>query len=504
MRREVDRRHPRQSHDRRPAVGLCRRHPVRARPRRRAAPRLDRPLALAVRGAVGGGRTRTSARELGRVFVRDVFVGIDRRHVIFGVQGVQQLEQGADGVAGDGHLRLRLPHDGGRLRVAQHLGHGLGHVVQVFIGGPDDVARRVLIDVRLDQIALDVRCAGLDGGFHDFVFGASLGLVGDLADLIPHEGDRVHLAQRAAVLLEGRADVRGRTVAVVGQGLDDDRHAARAVALVADLFHRIDVAARGLVDGPLDDVLGQAFGLGVVDRQTQARVHRRIGHARLGGDGDFARQLGEQLGPRRVCAALAVHDVLEFGMAGHESRCQISETLPADGSPDHADHHPRRRPAPHGRRASLCRQPPLEPRDPHPRRSRSGRGARRHQGGGPVPLRPFRHQRRPPPSPAHGPGSRGGGRGRGPGRRRRGPGRRRSRRHGLHAVVRPLQPLRRGPPRPVRAGRRRQRPGRTADRPPRPARRIRAAEPPHRLLRLRRARRRLAPLPGQDRPRPVV
>src|SRR5690606_6863980 len=60
------------------------------------------------------------------------------------------------------------------------------------------------------------------------------------------------------------------------------------------------------------------LGLGVVHRQAQPRVHGRVGQARLGGDGDVPRQLGEQLGPLRVGAALAVHDVLEFGMAGHE------------------------------------------------------------------------------------------------------------------------------------------------------------------------------------------
>ena len=45
----------------------------------------------------------------------------------------------------------------------------------------------------------------------------------------------------------------------------------------------------------------------------------RVGHTRLGRDGDFARQLGEQLGAGRVGAPLAVHDVLELGMAGHGS-----------------------------------------------------------------------------------------------------------------------------------------------------------------------------------------
>jgi hypothetical protein len=34
-------------------------------------------------------------------------------------------------------------------------------------------------------------------------------------------------------------------------------------------------------------------------------------------DGDFARQLAEQLGLLSVLPPLAVHDVLELGMAGH-------------------------------------------------------------------------------------------------------------------------------------------------------------------------------------------
>src|SRR5690606_37764468 len=124
---------------------------------------------------------------------------------------------------------------------------------EVLEGGPDGVARGVLVDVGLDQVALDVLGAGLDGGLHDLILGAGLGRIDDLADAVPHEGDRVQLAQLAAILGEGGADVGAGAVAVVGQHLDDDADAAGAAALVADLLHGIDVAARGLVDGPLDD-----------------------------------------------------------------------------------------------------------------------------------------------------------------------------------------------------------------------------------------------------------
>jgi hypothetical protein len=49
--------------------------------------------------------------------------------------------------------------------------------------------------------------------------------------------------------------------------------------------------------------------------QPQPRIHGRIGRAGLGGGGDFARQLGKQLGAHRILLALAVHDVLELRMA---------------------------------------------------------------------------------------------------------------------------------------------------------------------------------------------
>src|SRR5207244_1232707 len=41
------------------------------------------------------------------------------------------------------------------------------------------------------------------------------------------------------------------------------------------------------------------------------------GQAELGGGGDFARQLAEQLGFDLILPPLAVHDVLELRMSGH-------------------------------------------------------------------------------------------------------------------------------------------------------------------------------------------
>ena len=118
-------------------------------------------------------------------------------------------------------------------------------------------------------------------------------------------------------LVNTRAHRPARAVAVVGQRLDDDGDAARPIALVADRLVGVGIGARGLLDGALDIVLGHVLRARRLDGEAQARVHLGIGHAVLGGDRDLARELGEQLGPGRVLAALAVHDVLELRMAGH-------------------------------------------------------------------------------------------------------------------------------------------------------------------------------------------
>jgi hypothetical protein len=157
----------------------------------------------------------------------------------------------------------------------------------------------------------------IDGGFQHRVVAAFGFRIGDHADTVEHEDHGVRLAQRAAILRERRADVAAGAVAIVGLRFHDQRHPARAIALVTHFLDILRAGAGCLVDGALDVVLGHRKLLGRDDGGAQARIVRRIGHAHLRGDEDFARQLGEQLGAHRIHAPLAVHDVLELTMAGH-------------------------------------------------------------------------------------------------------------------------------------------------------------------------------------------
>src|SRR3546814_17636871 len=71
--------------------------------------------------------------------------------------------------------------------------------------------------------------------------------------------------------------------------------------------------------------LGMDCALGGVDRESQSRVHVRIGHAHFRGDGDFAAEFREHGGALLVLRALAMHDILDFAVTGHRARsCSVS------------------------------------------------------------------------------------------------------------------------------------------------------------------------------------
>ena len=94
-------------------------------------------------------------------------------------------------------------------------------------------------------------------------------------------------------------------VLIVGQGLDQNRGAAGAVAFVDRLFEVLTVGATGaLRDGALDVVLGHIGLLGLVDDQAQSRIRIDIAaaHARRG------LQLADQL--REDLPALGVECTL--------------------------------------------------------------------------------------------------------------------------------------------------------------------------------------------------
>src|SRR3546814_16101892 len=74
------------------------------------------------------------------------------------------------------------------------------------------------------------------------------GVVADEAEPVETVADAARGAEVAAILAERGADVGRGAVAVVGRCLDDQRDAAGAIALVADLLVIIAFAARRLVD----------------------------------------------------------------------------------------------------------------------------------------------------------------------------------------------------------------------------------------------------------------
>ena len=135
--------------------------------------------------------------------------------------------------------------------------------------------------------------------------------------MIKHEGHGAGLGERAAAFGEIRAHLARCPVAVVGQGLDDDGDAAWRIAFIADFGIGLGIGSRCLFDGALDIVLRHVFRAGGQDGGAQPRIHGRIGQAQFRGDGNFAGELGKELGADRILLALFMHDVFELAMSRH-------------------------------------------------------------------------------------------------------------------------------------------------------------------------------------------
>src|SRR5690606_4889820 len=112
---------------------------------------------------------------------------------------------------------------------------------------------------------------------------ADAGGEADLALALEHVGDRAVGTQVATALGEGMADFGRGAIAVVGHGLDDDRHAAGGVALIAELDDVVGFVVTGAAgNGAIDDVSRHVVGQRLVHGQAQARVVRRHWAAVLG------------------------------------------------------------------------------------------------------------------------------------------------------------------------------------------------------------------------------
>src|SRR5439155_14930811 len=115
----------------------------------------------------------------------------------------------------------------------------------------------------------------------------------DLAFARKHPGDAVLRGEVAGMLGQHVADFADRAVLVVGQGLDQNRHAAGAVTLV----HHILVGDAGLFTGAatdrtLDVFARHVLGLGVGDDRPQPRVHVDVPAAAARSDGQLLDDAG--------------------------------------------------------------------------------------------------------------------------------------------------------------------------------------------------------------------
>src|SRR5205823_1457718 len=127
------------------------------------------------------------------------------------------------------------------------------------------------------------------------------------------------VGEAPAVAGERDPDLGGGAVAVVGQALDQDRHAVRAVSLVR---HRLPVGTAGLLAGaaldrPVDVVVGYRVLLGLLDRVVQGRVAGRVAAADTGGHLDVLDQAGEELAALGVDDRLLVLGSRPLRVAGH-------------------------------------------------------------------------------------------------------------------------------------------------------------------------------------------
>src|SRR5690606_11234869 len=228
--------------------------------------------------------------------VAEVGVGVDVLHVVQVLEHAQQFLHLLGGLAGHGDVVVGAEGDLGIARRQARGLHRLLHRVEHIRRG-EHVDRAIL---RIDHHVVGT---GLDRRLGDRVLVAAL--VAEHAQPLEHEGHRALGAHVAAVLAEGVEHVGHGTHAVVGQAVDDHRHAAGGIALVAH-FLVLDAfqLAGGLLDRPLDHVLGHVRGKGLVHGRAQARVVAGVTPAGAGGDADLADQLGEDL------AALCIAGVL--------------------------------------------------------------------------------------------------------------------------------------------------------------------------------------------------
>src|SRR5262249_6381212 len=128
----------------------------------------------------------------------------------------------------------------------------------------------------------------------------------------------------AAVFREIASDVACGSIAIVGGALDHDRHAARPVSFICELFDVVGAGAAGtFFNGALNIVVGHALRFGSVDRLAQAKVGVDVAASQLGRHDDLARHLGVDHALLGINHSLLPLDIGPFRMTGHEVHSYI-------------------------------------------------------------------------------------------------------------------------------------------------------------------------------------
>ena len=167
------------------------------------------------------------------------------------------------------------------------------------------VARRGVDVDRLVAVGVDVLRPGIDRRQGHLVGVDARPWDRDEPARLELPGHRARAGQLTAGLGEHRAHLGRGPVAVVGLGLDEDRHTTRAVALVDDLLVLLGLAATSrLVDRPFDVISGHVHRARLLDREAQPVVGVGVAATLPGGHRDLPGDLGEER------AALGVGDAL--------------------------------------------------------------------------------------------------------------------------------------------------------------------------------------------------
>ena len=134
--------------------------------------------------------------------------------------------------------------------------------------------------------------------------------------LLEHPGNAAVLAEVAAELREEVAHIGSRAVAVVRQDVEHDSRAARAVALVHELFIRAALrVAETFLDCTLDVVLRDVVGFRLRKSQLQAHVACGICAAHADCDRDLTADLRRDLAADGIVGTFLALDIGPFRMS---------------------------------------------------------------------------------------------------------------------------------------------------------------------------------------------